>query len=59
MLLAPPADAAGLANTIAPLAGDLALRRRLACGAQALGAQFDWPPIAAATAELYRTITEN
>lgn len=59
MLLAPPCDAAGLAGTIAQLAGDPALRRRLACGAQTLGAQFDWPPIAAATAELYRTITER
>ncbi|MFQ5616767.1 MAG: glycosyltransferase family 4 protein, partial [Anaerolineales bacterium] len=54
MLLAPPDDALALAQTIVPLAGDPALRQKLAAGAKQLGHLFEWEKIAAETVELYR-----
>ncbi|MEW5957584.1 MAG: glycosyltransferase family 4 protein [Chloroflexota bacterium] len=58
MLLAPPGDAAGLAETIAALAGAAALREKLAKGAKQLGELFEWPKIAGATLELYHTVMQ-
>ncbi len=59
MLLAPPGDAPALAQAIAPLARDSALRQKLAVGARQLGDLFDWEKIAAETVELYRVVTGN
>ena len=56
MLLAPPRDAAGLAQTIALLANDPALRQTLASGARQLGQLFEWNQIAQKTFELYQTL---
>jgi glycosyltransferase involved in cell wall biosynthesis len=56
MLLAPPGDGAALAETIAPLAGDATLRKKLAAGAKALGSLFEWDRIAEQTAELYQVV---
>jgi glycosyltransferase involved in cell wall biosynthesis len=57
MLLAPPGDATALAQAIASLAGDTALRQKLAIGSKQLGDLFEWDKIAGATAELYRRVT--
>lgn len=59
MLLAPPRNAAALAQTIAPLANDANLRRELSAGAKALGQMFDWSEIASQTAALYQTVTQS
>lgn len=56
MLLAPPGDAAALAQTVAQLARDPALRRQLALGAEQLGDLFEWNKIAQDTAVLYRRL---
>jgi glycosyltransferase involved in cell wall biosynthesis len=56
MLLAPAHNSFGLAETIAPLAGNAALQEKLATGAKALGNLFDWDRIAQETAALYRTV---
>lgn len=54
MLLAPPGDGRGLAETLATLATQPHLRRHLAGQARQLGSLFDWSHIAAETAALYR-----
>jgi glycosyltransferase involved in cell wall biosynthesis len=59
MLLAPPRDATALAQAIASLAGDTALRQKLAVGSKQLGDLFEWEKIAGATAELYRRLTTS
>ncbi len=56
MLLAPPHNAVELARTIVPLAEDAALRRKLALGAEELGALFEWGHIAADTRALYERV---
>jgi len=55
-LLVPPADPAALAAALGRLVGDAALRDRLADGALALAARFDWDTIAAAHLDLYRAL---
>jgi glycosyltransferase involved in cell wall biosynthesis len=57
MLLAPPGNAAALAETIGRLAGDPLLRQRLAAGSKQLGDLFEWDKIARDTAELYRRLS--
>jgi polysaccharide biosynthesis protein PslF len=52
-LLTPPGDARALAAAIRRLGADAALRARLAAGARALAAEFDWDRIAAAHIRLY------
>ena len=59
MLLAPPRDATALAQAIASLAGDTALRQKLAVGSKQLGDLFEWNKIAGATAELYQRLTTS
>ena len=59
MLLTPPQDAVALAETIAPLADDTALRERLSVGARQLGNLFEWQTIAEQTKTLYQTILRN
>jgi len=59
LLLAAPGHVDSLVETIAPLAGDLALRERLAKGAKQLGSRFEWDEIAAQTAGLYRSLLKN
>lgn len=59
MLLAPPGNAAALAQTLAPLATQPQLQQRLAQGARQLGALFEWSRIAGETVELYRAIRCN
>ncbi len=59
MLLAPPRDATALAQAIASLASDTALRQKLAVGSKQLGDLFEWDKIAGATAELYRRLTTS
>ena len=59
MLLAPPRDATALAQAIASLAGDTALRQKLAVGSKQLGDLFEWDKIAGATAELYQRLTTS
>ncbi len=56
MLLATPNSAKSLAQTIAPLANDVALRKRLSEGALSLGELFEWEKIAKDTAEFYRCV---
>ncbi len=53
MLLAPPGDAIGLANTIARLAREPALRQKLGIGARQLGRLFEWERIAGETVKVY------
>jgi len=55
-LLVAPADPPALALALGRLAGDAALRGRLADGALALAAHFDWATIAAAHRDLYRAL---
>lgn len=56
MLLVPPGDAAALAQAAAQLAGDPALRQKLALGAKELGDLFEWDKIAQDTAVLYHRL---
>lgn len=56
MLLAPPQDAAALAQTIAPLHGNAELWQQLSQGARQLGDRFEWSRIAEETADLYRRL---
>jgi polysaccharide biosynthesis protein PslF len=56
VLLIPHEDAAALAAGIARVGGDPALRERLAGGAQALAAQFEWPEIATRHEALYTAL---
>jgi glycosyltransferase involved in cell wall biosynthesis len=58
-LLVPPRDVEALAGAAARLAGDLALRTRLAAGAAALGQAFDWTTIARQTAAVYHGRSAN
>ena len=59
MLLAPPNDALSLAQTIAPLADDVALRQKLSSGANRLGGLFEWDKIAQDTANLYQPLIDH
>jgi glycosyltransferase involved in cell wall biosynthesis len=59
MLLAPPNDASALAQIIAPLADDTALRQKLSTGGKQLGSLFDWGKIAQDTAELYESLVNH
>jgi glycosyltransferase involved in cell wall biosynthesis len=60
VLLAPPGDPGALAASVARLAADPALSRRLGQGAAALAQQFTWQRIAARTGELFdRLKTKN
>jgi glycosyltransferase involved in cell wall biosynthesis len=59
MLLAPPNDASALAQTIAPLAGDAALRKKLSNGAKQLGGLFEWNKIARNTTGLYQFLVNH
>jgi len=56
MLLAPPCDAAALAQTVARLVNEPELRHKLASGSKQLGDLFQWDKIAAATAALYQAL---
>lgn len=56
VILVPPAAPAALATALGRLAGDATLRDRLAAGALALAARFDWETIAAAHLALYRAL---
>jgi glycosyltransferase involved in cell wall biosynthesis len=55
-ILVPPADPAALAAALGRLAGDAPHRARLAAGALALAARFDWDTIAATHLDLYRAL---
>lgn len=55
-LLVPPGDAAALAEAIARLAGDAALRARLGAAGRALAAQFSWDAIAEQHEAVYRSL---
>jgi glycosyltransferase involved in cell wall biosynthesis len=57
MLLAPPRNPTALAQTIALLAGDAALRQKLALGAKQLGNLFEWDRIARETMALYGQVS--
>jgi len=59
MLLASPNDASALAQTIAPLAEDAALRQKLSNGARQLGGLFEWDKIAQQTADCYQVLNKN
>ena len=59
MLLAPPNNAAALAQTITPLANNAALRQNLSAGARQLGSLFEWGKIAQQTARLYQSLLKN
>ncbi|MCK6627986.1 MAG: glycosyltransferase family 4 protein [Anaerolineae bacterium] len=59
MLLAPPRDAAALAQTVARLVNEPELRPRLAAGAKQLGDLFEWNRIAGQTVELYRWLSRG
>jgi glycosyltransferase involved in cell wall biosynthesis len=59
MLLAPPNDASALAQTIAPLADDAALREKLSNGAKQLGGVFEWDKIARNTTDLYQSLVNH
>ena len=59
MLLVPSRDPATLAQTVAMLAGNGALRAKLSQGAARLGQMFEWDKIARDTAELYQTIMDT
>ena len=56
VLLVLPTDPPALTAALGQLAGDAALRGRLADGALALAARFDWATIAAAHLDLYRAL---
>jgi glycosyltransferase involved in cell wall biosynthesis len=59
VLLTPPGDPEALAGAIERLAGDAALRARLAAGGRALAAQFGWPEIAARHEQLYEGLAQH
>ncbi len=59
MLLAPPQNAEALAQTIAKIAEDSALRKKLSEGSIQLGSLFEWDRIASSTAALYQAITRT
>jgi glycosyltransferase involved in cell wall biosynthesis len=54
--LVPRQDPEALADAILRLAGDPALRERLARGARELGRTFQWAQIAQDTQEVYRVV---
>ncbi|MCB0163213.1 MAG: glycosyltransferase family 4 protein [Anaerolineae bacterium] len=54
MLLAPPGNAAELAQVIARLCGNAELWQKLSSGAKQLGDLFEWSRIAAETANVYQ-----
>jgi glycosyltransferase involved in cell wall biosynthesis len=56
MLLAPPSDAPALAQTIASLAKNMTLRKKLSQGAKQLGDLFEWDKIAEQTKALYQAV---
>lgn len=58
MLLAPPCDAMALAQAVAYLAHNPALRRKLALGSRQLGDLFEWNKIASDTATLYHRLNQ-
>jgi glycosyltransferase involved in cell wall biosynthesis len=58
MLLAPPRDPAALAQAIASLAGNPALRQKIAQGSKILGDLFEWDKIAGETAALYHQLSQ-
>jgi glycosyltransferase involved in cell wall biosynthesis len=57
MLLVPPGNSAALAQAMAQLSLDPALRQKLSQEAKKLGRLFQWDKIAQQTAALYQTIT--
>lgn len=57
MLLVPPGNAPALAQAVAQLANDPALRQKLALGSKQLGDLFEWSKIAQDTAALYRRLS--
>ncbi len=59
MALVPPGDAEALASRIAALIAEPPARWRLARGALALSARFDWGPIAARTQEVYDEVLRS
>ncbi|MCB0193393.1 MAG: glycosyltransferase family 4 protein [Anaerolineae bacterium] len=59
MLLAPPEDAAELAQVIAQLHGNASLWHKLSTGAKQLGDLFEWSHIATETAKLYQCLTHE
>lgn len=59
MALVPPGDAEALASRIAVLIAEPPARSRLARGALALSARFDWGPIAARTEEVYDEVLRS
>ncbi|MBK9710592.1 MAG: glycosyltransferase family 4 protein [Kouleothrix sp.] len=58
-LLVAPGDEQALAGAIERLAGDAALRARLASGGRAVAAQFSWDEIAARHEELYERLSQR
>jgi hypothetical protein len=59
MLLAPPGEAAALAQAAASLAGNTALRQKIALGSKFLGGLFEWDHIARETAALYHRLSQE
>lgn len=59
MALVPPGDAEALASRIAAFIAEPPARARLARGALALSARFDWGPIAARTEEVYDEVLRS
>ena len=57
MLLVPPRQPQELAQAIARLAADPALRQRLVAGAKSLGGLFEWDTIARQTRQLYELLS--
>jgi glycosyltransferase involved in cell wall biosynthesis len=58
MLLASPGNPAALAQAIASLADNTALRQKIALGSKNLGDLFEWDHIARETAALYRRLSQ-
>jgi glycosyltransferase-like protein len=58
-LLVPPGDPAALASALSRLAGDPALRRRLAAGGRPLVDRFTWAASAATHREIYADATST
>jgi glycosyltransferase involved in cell wall biosynthesis len=59
ILLVPPDDATALAAALARLRDDVALRSRLAAGAQAVAARISWPALAEETLRIYASTFEG
>jgi glycosyltransferase involved in cell wall biosynthesis len=57
--LVPPSDPAALADAIAALAADEALRTRLGEGARRLSRRFEWDGIARDTLALFEELTAD